>query len=192
MVKMKTAVRKNGQPFAKMDILKYFFEEPEREFHLREIARLIRLAPSTASKYLAKLDAEKIILTKKSKGFRIFKSNSENVLYKDAKLFYNLMNIRNSGLIDYLMEEFNHPKAIILFGSFRKAENIAKSDIDIFIEAEAKKNPDLSSFEKKLNHPIQLFQFSGKEIDKMKITSKELLNNIINGILLEGFFEAFK
>ena len=103
---------------------------------MRELARLSKLAPSTVSKYLKKLAAEKIILVKKSKGFSIFKSNGENATYKDMKLFYNLINLRKSGLIDRLSEEFNHPKAIILFGSFRKAENIPESDIDIFIAAQ--------------------------------------------------------
>ena len=41
----KTTVRKNGQLFEKMDILEYFLDEPEREFHLREIAILYKRAP---------------------------------------------------------------------------------------------------------------------------------------------------
>lgn len=189
---MKTTVRKNGQLFEKMDILTYFFEEPEREFHLREMARLSGLAPSTISKYLTKLAAKNIVIARNSKGLRIFKPNTENKLYKDLKLFHNLMKIKNSGLLDYLTGEFNYPKAIILFGSFRKSENIPKSDIDLFIETKTKKNLDLSRFEKKLNHPIQLFQFSSEEIQIMKVKNKELLNNIVNGVLLEGYFEVFK
>jgi predicted nucleotidyltransferase len=192
MKKNKTTVRKNGQLFGKMDILKYFFEEPEREFHLREIARVNRLAASTASKYLSTLIKNKIITSRRSKGFSIFKSNTSNAIYKDFKLLYNIYQIRSSGLIDFLAEEFNQPSAIILFGSFRKSENIPGSDIDIFIETAGKKELELSKFEKKLGHPIQLFQFSRKEVEQMKSKNKELLNNIVNGIVLEGFFEVFK
>ena len=188
----KTTVRKNEQLFEKMDVLTHFFENHEREFHLREIARLIGLAPSTVSKYLNSLVNEKILITRTIKGFRLFRSNTENYLYKDAKLFYNIIKIRNSGLIDFLVEELNYPKSIILFGSFRKGENVQKSDIDIFVETPVKKNLDLSLFEDRLKHPIQLFQFSSKEIEKMKESNKELLNNIANGILLYGFFEVFK
>ena len=188
----KTTVRKNGHMFDKMDILKYFFEEPEREFHLREIARLAGLSPSTASEHLSSLVANKVITAKASKGFKIFKPNTSNVLYKDAKLFYNIFCIRNSGLIDYLIEEFTHPKSVILFGSFRKSENIPASDIDIFIETPVKKEIDMSVFEKKLRHTVQLFQFSRKDMENMKKENKELFNNIANGIVLEGFFEVFK
>jgi|TARA_B100001971_G_C18235728_1_gene567046 predicted nucleotidyltransferase/predicted transcriptional regulator len=190
-MKNKTTVRKNGQLFGKMDILKCFFEEPEREFHLRELARSANLAPSTISEHLSELVKIGIITSKTDKGFKLFRSNAEIALYKDTKLSYNMYQIRNSGLIDYLIDEFNYPKTIILFGSFRKSENIPGSDIDIFIESAIKKQLDMSRFEKKLKHSIQLFQRSKKDIEKMKSKNKELLNNIINGIVLEGFFEVF-
>ncbi len=188
----KTSVRKNGQAFGKMDILKFFFEEPERDFHLREIARLAGISPSTASKHLSYLTEKKIVTAKSEKGFSLFRSNAGAALYRDMKLFYNIYRIRNSGLVDYLAEELNNPKCIVLFGSFRRADNIASSDIDIFAETPVKKMPDLSKFEKILGHSIQLFQFSTAEIVNMAEKNKELLNNIVNGIVLEGFFEVFR
>lgn len=187
-----SSVRKNGHLFEKMDILNYFFEEPERKFHLRELARLARLAPSTVSKNLEQLVKKRILISKKDKGFKLFSANSENHLYRDLKLFYNIFQIRISGLVDHIIEIFNQPKSIILFGSFRKGENIPRSDIDIFIEVTAKKELDLSKFEGKLGHKIQLFQFTSKEISAMQKNNKELFNNIANGIVLEGFFEVFK
>ena len=78
----------------------------------------------------------------------------------------------------------------MLFGSFAKAENIKKSDIDILIVSPVKKKPDLKSFEKKLRCEIQVFVYSGKELSSLK--NKELLNNFINGIVLEGYMEVAK
>jgi len=34
--------------------------------------------------------------------------------------------------------------------------------------------------------------YSKSEIEKMKMKNKELLNNFINGIVLEGFWELFR
>ena len=175
-----------------MDILKHFFEEPEKEFHLREIARLSRLAPSTASKHLSNMAKSELLILRSDKGFSLFRSNTENTVYRDFKLFYNLLKIRNCGLIDFLAEEFNHPKCILLFGSFRKGENSKGSDIDIFIETPSKKETDVSKFEKALGHSIHLLQFSSSEIELMKTKNKEMLNSIINGISLYGYFEVFK
>ena len=190
--KTKTGVRKNGQVFEKMDVLRHFFEEPEREFHTRELARLAGFAPSTISKYLAEMVKSSVIVARESKGFMLFRSNTQSMLYKDAKLFYNIQQIRKSKLVEFLVEQFNQPKAIILFGSFRKSENVPGSDIDIFIETAAKKDADLRKFEKKLGHSIQIIQFSSKEVEQMKTRNKEMLNNIINGFLLEGYFEVFR
>ena len=98
--------------------------------------------------------------------------------------------IEDSKLLDYLEHEFNYPKAIILFGSFAKAENISTSDIDLLIVSSEKKKVDFSKFEKKLRYKIQLFVHSQKEIERFKKENKELINSWINGITLYGFFEV--
>ena len=175
-----------------VNILKYFIEEPEREFHIRELARLTKKSPTTISKYLKNYKKRKILISKERFNHVLYKANTENRAYKDIKLWYNLKKIRKSGLIDYLIEEYNYPEAIILFGSFKKAENIPKSDIDLLIITPLKKRINLEKFEKRLNHEIQLFIHSSKEIDIMKTKNKELLNSFINGLVLEGYWEIYK
>lgn len=173
-------------------LLDFFIKEPEREFHVRELARLTKKSPTTISKYLTKLKKDKILISKRKLNHLLFKANIENKSFKDLKLSFNIRKIRDSGLINYINDQFNHPEAIILFGSFAKAENIPSSDIDILIISPSKKNINLQKYEKILQHSIQLFVHSKVEIDKMKIKNKELLNNWINGIVLEGFWEIFK
>ena len=107
------------------------------------------------------------------------------------KFSYSLEVIRKSGLINYLIEEFNYPESIILFGSFRKSENNFNSDIDLLIISPVKKRINLEKFEKKLNHKIQLFMYSRKEIENLKIKNKEILNSFVNGFNLYGFWEVF-
>jgi len=173
-------------------LLEYFFEEPEREFHVRELAKLLKRSPTTISKYLNKLKKESVLVSERKLNHLLFKANSNNFQFKDLKLFYNLKNLKESGLLDYLDEELNHPRAIILFGSFVKSENIKKSDIDLFIITSIKKELNLKGFEKKLGHEIQLFLHSNKELEEMKQKKEPLLNSIINGIVLEGYWELFK
>ncbi|MBU2496753.1 MAG: ArsR family transcriptional regulator [Nanoarchaeota archaeon] len=174
------------------EILKYFIEEPEKEYHIREIAKITKKSPSTISKYLEKFEKEGLLISRKKFNHLLYKSNTENLLFKNIKLSYNLKKLNESGLIDFLVDNFNNPEAIILFGSFSKAENFQGSDIDILIITPKKKEIDLSTFEKNLNHKIQLFLHSNKEINKIKTKNKELLNSFINGIVLYGFWELFK
>ena len=112
-------------------------------------------------------------------------------MFKQLKLAYSLSILNKSGLISYLEKEFN-PESIILFGSFAKAENTKKSDIDILIITPNKREPNLKDFEKKIGNIIQIHLHSNKDIELMKAKNRELLNNFVNGIILQGYWELFK
>lgn len=173
-------------------ILELFIKEPEREFHVREIAKLLRKSPTTISKYLKDYENKKILSSDKKLNHLLFKANADSNKFKQLKLSYNLKVIYDSGLIDYLSEEFNQPKAIVLFGSFAKAENNKNSDVDLLIVSSKKQEPNLEKFEKKLGHKIQLFIHSEKDLEKLKVKNKELFNNWINGIVIYGYLEVLK
>ena len=120
------------------------------------------------------------------------KANQENWMFKRAKIVYNLNFIYQSGLVEFLNQSYNNPKAIILFGSFRKGEDTSSSDIDIAIESDVAKDYKvlglmaLSDFEKVIGRSIQIHEFNRKSIDD------GLFNNIANGIVLMGFLEVRK
>jgi len=172
-------------------LLEYFLLEPEREFHVRELAKYFKKAPTTVSKYLNQYKKKNLLVSKKKFNHLLFKANTNNPLYKDIKLAYNIKQLRESGLIEFLEDQYNHPETIVLFGSFRKGENTPNSDIDILIISTIKKEVELNIFEKRLKVSIQLFVHSKADIENMKIHNKELLNNLINGISLVGYWEVF-
>ncbi len=91
--------------------------------------------------------------------------------------------------MDFLNSELAHP-IIVLFGSYAKAENHEKSDIDLFLVADEKKELNLQKFEKLLNAKIHLFLHTKNEFRKLKKTSPELVNNVINGFRLAGYLEV--
>ncbi len=174
------------------NILRYFINEPEREFHVRQLAKLLKKSPTTISKYLKELGRNGLLISKRRHNHLFFRANTESKHFKERKLFFNIRLLRDSGLIEFLEETFNHPQAIVLFGSFGKADNIKESDVDILVITPIKEDVNLKKYEKKLGHKIQLFLHSTEEIEKMKTKNKELLNNFINGRILEGFWEVIK
>ena len=174
-----------------MDIIDYVINEPEREFHVRELAKLIKKSPTTVSKYLKQLEKEQILVSEKKLNHLFFKANTENQAFKDKKRSYNLEKIRKSRLIELLTQVYN-PEAIVLFGSFAKAENVDKSDIDLLVITPLKKEVNVNKYEKDLDHKIQLFVHSKKEIDDMKSKNTKLLNSFINGINIYGYWELFR
>ncbi len=138
-------------------ILESFIKNPEKEFYVRQIAKLEKKSPTTISKYLKEFEKKNILKSEKKLNHLLFRANTKNPKFKQLKLNYNLNLINDSELLDYLIRQFNYPKAIILFGSFSKAEDIPISDIDLFIVSTYKKEINLKKYEKILNHKIQIF-----------------------------------
>ncbi len=166
-----------------------FFINPTKEHYLMEISRNIGLAHTSIKKNLKDLVKLGIIIEHKEKKgerlFPVYKSNLDNKIFKKYKIIHNLSSILESGVIDFI-EETVSPKSIVLFGSYSRGEDIENSDIDLFVECK-NEELDLKSFEKKLGRKIEL-HFN----EKFTMYPKELKNNIINGVVLNGFLEGFK
>lgn len=165
-----------------------FFREPTKDHYLTEISKKANLSHTSTKiclQTLVKLAIIKEFVEKKgSRKFPIFKANLNNNSYKQHKKLFNLFELQNSGLIDLLQDSLM-PRCIVLFGSYQRGEDIEDSDIDIFIECK-EESIDLSKFTKILNRSIQL-HFN----EHFKKYPDELKNNILNGVVLEGYLEAF-
>jgi len=177
---------------AKNKIIEVLFRYPEKEFSLSDLAREAKVAKANISKILEEFqEAELISIEKLSKIWRI-KANQTNWLYVRSKIVYNLSFVYKSGLVEFLVDYFKNPKAIVLFGSFRKGEDLSNSDIDIAIELYDAKEyhimglRELVEFEQIIGRRIQIHLFSRENIDT------GIFNNIANGILLWGFLEVKK
>ena len=163
-------------------ILELFIEFPTKDFSVRGIARNLKLSHATILKYIADLEKLSLIKKKEATLYPTYFANTESQKYKFYKRNWFVFKISESGLIDYIQKE-TLPSTILLFGSGAKATFTEKSDIDIFVEANEAKL-DLTKYEKKLNRKINLL--FERNINNL---SKELRNNIINGVVLYGFIK---
>src|SRR3989338_7529808 len=107
-------------------IIEFFIKEPERQFYVRELARILRKSPATISKYLKDYKRKEVLKGEKKYSHLLFKANNEGKEFKQLKINYNLNLIKNSGIVDFLSKKFNNPQAIVLFGSFAKGEDAEK------------------------------------------------------------------
>jgi len=167
--------------FKKLNILKLFFEEPTREFNVREVARILKISPATASKELKNLAKKGVLKERKERVLNLYKANLEDDLYRDIKIFYNLRKIKDSGLLKELNKFYLKP-TIVLFGSCAYGTDTKTSDFDLLIISEKTKVLDVKKFEKKIKRKIQLFVV--KDIKDLK--NKHLINNVLNGITIQG------
>ncbi|MBU2523179.1 MAG: nucleotidyltransferase domain-containing protein [Nanoarchaeota archaeon] len=178
---------------SKQKVLKVLFNYPEKEFSLTDLAKEATVSKAHLGRILENLLNENIIqIIKLSKIWRI-KANQSNPRFINAKIVYNLGLIYESGLVEFLTDHFKNPKAIILFGSFRKGDDISTSDIDIAVEGYGVKEytilnsqdiKNLKKYESFLNKKIQIHLFNPKNADR------NVFANILNGIVLLGFLEG--
>ena len=168
-------------------IKEHFFTKPTDKLRVREIERVLKLSLPSVIRYCKELEKEKILTLIKIGNVILYTADRNSDRYILEKKLYNLKILFESQLIEYLKIEFNNP-GIILFGSFAKGEDIEKSDIDLYLETPSIKQVNLEKYEKKLDREIQIIQNKGLK----EISNIHLANNIINGVILNGFIEVFK
>lgn len=172
----------------KLNILKSFFEEPSRSFSIRELARILKINHTTIRQHLNKL-VQKELLTNKKQGIYSFYKLLINKKTLNLKLYYNLEKIRKSKIIEKLEKEYDFP-IIILFGSYFNAKDTTSSDVDLCLISNIKKETKLDKYEKKLNRKISIHSLTKSQLENMKKTNPEFINNICNGIVLSGELEV--
>ncbi|MBI4173728.1 MAG: nucleotidyltransferase domain-containing protein [Candidatus Aenigmarchaeota archaeon] len=115
--------------------------------------------------------------------------NQDHFYNFSRKISYNLIAVYESGILAAVHAKIPNPKAVILFGSYRKGDDTDKSDIDIAVEVLGDVEVDVIELGEinvgfRENVPVNLHIFSRKSVDI------NLFANIANGILLEGFLEV--
>ncbi len=172
------------EKYSRYRVLRVFLNDPLESFGLREISRLSKLSPVSVSKYLREFELQELIIKTEKKSVPVYQASRENedfIFYKKLSILYEL---HDSDLVEHLWQELS-PNAMILYGSHAKGEATENSDIDIFIIGK-EKAINLEKFEKKLHKNIHLM-FD----DNIKNIPNELKNNLINGIILKGYFKVF-
>ena len=170
-------------------VLRMFFEDPLPKgigFQLREISKKVGVAPPSVKKYLQELEQESLITIKKHRiyNYPIYYANLDHEKFIFLKRLDTILRSKESGLLDYLWEKCQ-PGCIILFGSAARGEDLKESDLDLFVESESIPL-HLEKYEKALQRRISIF--FGAHFNTL---SKELINNIINGIILKGYLKVF-
>lgn len=170
-------------------VLRIFFDDPSPKgigFQLREISRKVGIAPPSVKKYLSELEKEGLIARARHRihGYPVYYADRDSENFRFLKRLDNMMKIKESGLLDYLSESCM-PDAVILFGSSADGEDLKDSDIDLFVMSREEKL-NLEKFEKCLNRKINIL--FGENFSEL---SKELRNNIINGVILKGYLKVF-
>lgn len=169
-------------------VLELFFKKPLYSFHLREICRILKWSPTKVRSSINILKKKNLIVEFREKNLSLFKLSKENEEFKTYKIIYNLIRaFEISKLIEENVEDFD---AIIFFGSALRGEDIENSDFDLCIVGAKEVDINFEKIESKLNRKISLLFI--RDIKKLRKKNTGLLNNLINGFVIKGYFRVLE
>jgi len=147
-------------------ILTYFFTNPEGNFYVRELARLLNEDVSNLAKELIKLEKEGIFESEIRGKTKYYHLNKNYPLYKQLKEII----FKTTGIEGGIKKELAKLKKInqaFLFGSFAMGEADSQSDIDLLIIGD----PDPEQLSDKISKLEDRFS---REINYIVMTEEEL------------------
>lgn len=163
------------------EVLEVLCRFPDEEFTVSGLARKCGKSKSLVSEKLSDFKEDELISVK-SKGnskFVSFERNSDKAL--KAKRLMNLNALYQAELIDDLVDFYDYPEAVILFGSFAKGEDTYRSDIDISIVS---RNEESFEDREIWGRNVSVTVFKRDEIPD------NMLETLANGITVHGYLEV--
>lgn len=158
-------------------ILHHFFKNPGLQINIRSLAGALGKSKTSVFRSVNSLVEKKALIKTEKHNEHLLKLNETKT--KVNQRLFNIEQLYTTGLVEFLIDAFDYPKAIVCFGSYSFGENSNKSDIDIAIETTIEKDVNLEPFEKELGFPIQLFFLTKKTPENLKMS-------MYNGVVLEG------
>jgi predicted nucleotidyltransferase len=175
---------------AYLKTLYWFFSFPNREIGLNDLSEALRISKTTAKRVVLQFIDEGFLRREVLGKIWRISSNHDHPYNYTRKICYNLSIIYESVILSAIHEMIKNPKAVVLFGSYRKGDDNEKSDIDIAVEVLGDEDVKivelgiLPEFGHRKDVLVNLYMFSRNKVDL------NLFANIVNGIVLEGFLEA--
>ncbi len=113
-------------------LLGLFFSNPNREFYIQEIGRLLGKSPGSFQRALYRLDEHGVLTSRYSANARFFRANRGHFLFEEIR---NIV-FKTVGIAGSLRETLAGIPGIdlaFLYGSFARAQERPDSDIDLMI-----------------------------------------------------------
>ena len=171
-----------------LEIIELLRKEPN---HIRQIASVLNLIPSTVMRILKNLQKEGIMdYNKEGKNNKYFlKETPETHIYIHMAEYYKLLKILQNVLLRRIIKELiksSNGELIVIYGSYAKGSATNESDIDIYVETKDQKlKQELQKISEKINIDI------GK-IDNNSALGKEIIKNHIIIQNPERFYQMIK
>jgi predicted nucleotidyltransferase len=165
----------------KRSLLRLFLTNPERRFYTREIAKITGESLNAVRRELGHLEKAGLIKSHTEGNLKYFEVIKEFPLYPELKkIIYSTV-----ALGDYLRNRLKDSESIelaFIYGSVARNEEVAKSDIDLFIVGkieEEELHGLVSDIEKGIGREVNYTLMTKKEFNERKGRGEPFLKRIM-------------
>ena len=166
----------------RVKLLTLFLLNPENEYYVREIVRMIGENYNAVRRELANLEAFGLITGNKKGNLQFYSVNRDFYLYQDLQKIV----LKTEGVAKIIREDLARIpgiECIFIYGSFAQGTAGAKSDIDLFIIGDIDENmliPLIHEGEQKTNRELNYTLMKGDEFRSRKESGDPFVKNVMN------------
>ena len=165
---------------ARMALLRLYFTNPDKEYYLRELERILSTPVSVIRKELMALEKSGIFKLSKKANLCYYSINKEYPLYNELKsIVFKTVGIQ--GALARLLTSIQGIETAFIYGSYAKSEANTKSDVDLFIIGTVDEDsllPEINKLEKTLHRDINYSLYSRKDFERKKNNKDSFIEDI--------------
>jgi len=168
------------------------FSNPERQVHLRELARLAGVSATMIGKEMDTLTSVGIALERRDGNRRVFQANTKCPIFPELQS----MARKTSGIADLIREgliDLGGIDSAFIFGSVAKGEERADSDVDLCIVGQVSHNDVLNAManaEGTIGRKINPVVYSPEEFRRKSAKGSPLVSGMLSGKRINLIGEA--
>ncbi|MBI5681633.1 MAG: nucleotidyltransferase domain-containing protein [Deltaproteobacteria bacterium] len=150
------------------ELFRLYFTNPDNEYYLRELERILDIPVSMIRKELAHLEDTGIFVSSKKGNLVYYSLNKSYPLFEELKsIVFKTIGIQ--GLLKETLSKIKGIEVAFIYGSFAKKEDAAISDIDLFIVGkidDSRLSREIRKLEEVLKREINYSVFTRDEFKK--------------------------
>ena len=150
------------------ELFRLYFTNPDQEYYLRELERILRTPVSMIRKELTRLEEDGVFLSRRMGNLTYYLLNQSYPLFDELKsIVFKTIGIQ--GLMREILGKMKGNEVAFIYGSFAKHEETGRSDIDLLIIGKIDENRflrEINKLEKVLKREINYSIFQRDEFKK--------------------------
>jgi len=167
-------------------ILEVFFNDPEKEYYLGELARKLGKKPGVFQRDINSLNEKKFLESSYVGNRRFFKLNKNHPLYREIQsIFFKTTGIEGS--LRRVIERISGIKRAFIYGSYAQGKEHSTSDVDLFVVGTIDENKlidEISKLEGKISREINYTLMTEKEFEE-KEENNSFVKNVLSNKVIE-------